>query len=109
MHSTRAHALGEFITDAANHTALAAQLPEPSLRKELRQGAGLSREQVSVFLKINPRTFDKIEKGTLVPDGDVLEKLVTMYRVLEGELELITNHKEAAPGESVASRFPTAE
>jgi transcriptional regulator with XRE-family HTH domain len=83
-------AASELLAEAANRRSLVAMLPTPERRQKLRRQFKITRVQVAGYLGVDHRTWDKIEKGTIIPDdAAILEKLSVFYRVLEGELEEI--------------------
>jgi transcriptional regulator with XRE-family HTH domain len=73
-------------------------LPEPAVRREIREAAGLSQARLARALSVSRSCIAQWESGArMVPRGPLLDKYVAALRKLKAEVE--------ADGES---RFSTA-
>ena len=53
--------------------------------KQFREYNGLSKELLAKHLKIDTETYDAFEKGSLVPDIDIVHELCKYYKVTVNE------------------------
>jgi transcriptional regulator with XRE-family HTH domain len=87
--------LSELAATRALTQALADYTPEK--RRELREANGISRVKVAAHLGVQPNTFTRYEAGEFLPRSfAVLEKYLTLLRILEGELEPIPGNESGA-------------
>jgi transcriptional regulator with XRE-family HTH domain len=93
--TTATDLLSEIGATRALNDALAEYSPEK--RRELRQSQHISGTHVAEYLGVVPNTFMRYERGEFVPrNSGVLERYLTLLRVLDGELEAIPTNDTGA-------------
>jgi DNA-binding transcriptional regulator YiaG len=75
-----------------------ASLPEPSRRRALRRGVGLSQSVIADAIGVSPPTVSRIEAGISAPRGDVLARYLQILALLAAEEHDQPNVHDAAGG-----------